>query len=215
MSEVNRGGAAQTAQKSFAQIVAKIRHDANLPRQHIIPDGYGEYTIVTLDRDESMLALADDLEAAYKIGIEEANRDGHADAMNAVREVVLKIGPLYNAECIGNTAKLRTALETVRDAHFVREENGEDCEGFDVEADDGTGRPLICVVEDALAGPARNCDSYDSADEMMEEYADDAFLEEWKEWRKSGKCHPLMIDAFLCINWLFLTNKKGDSDGSK
>lgn len=33
----------------------------------------------------------------------------------------------------------------------------------------------------ALAKPPRNCDSYDSADKMMEEYADDAFLEVWRE----------------------------------
>lgn len=64
----------------------------------------------------------------------------------------------HEREHIGNIAKMREALETVRDAHFVREENDEDTEGFEVEADDGTGRPLICVVEDALTAPVRNCD---------------------------------------------------------
>lgn len=52
--------------------------------------------------------------------------------------------------------KLREALEVVRDAHYTKEVDGELCEGFEVEADDGTGRPLICVVEDALAEPVRN-----------------------------------------------------------
>lgn len=48
-------------------------------------------------------------------------------------------------------AKLREALEMVRDAHYTKEADGELYEGFEVEADDGTGRPLICIVEDALA----------------------------------------------------------------
>ena len=74
---------------------------------------------------------------------------------------------------------------------------------------------LLNMAKGALAAPAMNCDSYDSADEMMEKYADDAFLEEWKKWRETGKCHPLMLDAFLCINWLFLTNEKGETNGSK
>ena len=58
-----------------------------------------------------------------------------------------------------NNAALREALEIVRDAHYVEtDNNGDDYEGFCVEADDGTGRPLICVVESALDKPARNCD---------------------------------------------------------
>lgn len=59
----------------------------------------------------------------------------------------------------GNSAALREALETVRDAHYVGEDNNGDAyEGFNVEADDGTGRPLICVVEEALEKPPRACD---------------------------------------------------------
>ena len=54
---------------------------------------------------------------------------------------------------------MREALETVRDAHYVGEDNNGDAyEGFNVEADDGTGRPLICVVEEALEKPPRACD---------------------------------------------------------
>ena len=63
---------------------------------------------------------------------------------------------------VGDCAKLREALEMVRDAHYTKEVEGELCEGFEVEADDGTGRPLICVVEDALAAPPRNCDIYNN-----------------------------------------------------
>jgi len=58
-------------------------------------------------------------------------------------------------------AKMREALMLVRDAHFVREIGEEECEGFEVEADDGTGRPLICVVEDAL-GESEESDESDS-----------------------------------------------------
>ena len=62
----------------------------------------------------------------------------------------------------GDCAKMREALKMVRDAHYTKEVKGELCEGFEVEADDGTGRPLICVVEDALAAPPRNCDAYNN-----------------------------------------------------
>ena len=76
---------------------------------------------------------------------------------------------------------------------FVREENGEDCEGFDVEADDGTGRPLICVVEDALAAPPRNCDRFASAEEAWDAY------DEWVEsYRAKGETPP-----FNEFGWLF------------
>lgn len=58
-----------------------------------------------------------------------------------------------------NMKAMRDALETVRDAHYVGEDNnGDGYEGFNVEADDGTGRPLICVVEEALEEPPRACD---------------------------------------------------------
>lgn len=65
--------------------------------------------------------------------------------------------------------KMRDALVAVRDANYVREENGEDCEGFNVVADDGTGRPLIAVVEEALAEPPRNCDAL-SADDVKSRF---------------------------------------------
>ena len=58
----------------------------------------------------------------------------------------------------GDCAKLREALEMVCDAHYTKEVGGELYEGFEVEVDDGTGRPLICVVKNALAAPPRNCD---------------------------------------------------------
>ena len=62
---------------------------------------------------------------------------------------------------IANVAELRKALEIVRDAHYVEtDNNGDSYEGFCVEADDGTGRPIICVVESALGNPYRNCDRF-------------------------------------------------------
>ena len=63
----------------------------------------------------------------------------------------------------GDSSELRKALETVRDAHYVGcDNNGDAYEGFHVEADDGTGRPLICVVESALEKPPRNCDRFNT-----------------------------------------------------
>lgn len=69
----------------------------------------------------------------------------------------------------GNVTKLREALRMVRDAHYTKEVEGELYEGFEVEADDGTGRPLICVVEDALAAPPRNCDRFDGDIDKLRE----------------------------------------------
>lgn len=72
-----------------------------------------------------------------------------------------------------NSAAIRQALETVRNCHTVgTDSNGDDYETFGVEADDGTGRPLICVVESALEKPPRNCDRFNSGDPDKD--ADDA-----------------------------------------
>lgn len=81
--------------------------------------------------------------------------------------------------------------------------------------EDGGLIPVTKVLADAEAAiaalekkdPPRNCDAYDSADEMMKDYADEGFFREWQEWRETGKCHELMLDTFLCIDWLFMKSK--------
>ena len=109
---------------------------------------------------------------------------------------------------VGDCAKMREALSAALDMIFDLQVCNRSPIANSVYA-------VRRKIKAALAAPARNCDSYDSADEMIKEYADDAFLEEWKEWRETGKCNPLMTDALLCINWLFLTNEKGETNGSK
>lgn len=79
-----------------------------------------------------------------------------------------------------NSAAIRQALETVRDCHTVgTDSNGDDYETFSIEADDGTGRPLICVVESALEKPPRNCDRFNTGDVKMDaQHAMEAILKE-------------------------------------
>ena len=79
-----------------------------------------------------------------------------------------------------NSAAIRQALETVRDCHSVgTDNNGYDYETFSVETDDGTGRPLICVVESALEKPPRNCDRFNTGDVKMDaQHAMEAILDE-------------------------------------
>ena len=110
--------------------------------------------------------------------------------------------PRANFTC-GKQFNAAVLLKAMNDIYRIASNAHSD---FDVFA--GIER-IYKISSRALAAPARNCDSYDSADEMMEKYADYAFLEEWKKWRETGKCHSLMLDAFLCISWLFLTNERG------
>ena len=91
--------------------------------------------------------ICQDIALVLKIGRDFQNKDGyrgaHYDTVKLLCDAIE-----YQRE---QAAKLREALEMVRDAHYTKEVEGELCEGFEVEVDDGTGRPLICVVEAALA----------------------------------------------------------------
>ena len=84
----------------------------------------------------------------------------------------------------GDMAEIRSALEKVRDAHYVKEDNnGDQYEGFNVEADDGTGRPLIVVVESALEKKPRNCDRFGGDKDRLHD--------EWWDWSGNLKnCNP-------------------------
>ena len=64
----------------------------------------------------------------------------------------------------GDMAKLREALE-----------------------DDGTGRPLICVVEDALSAPPRNCDVGTVKDQTQRFYR---FCKSRSGAAIGGECDP-------------------------
>lgn len=145
-----------------------------------------------------------DMEDLYK-GIVEAYKDSERQKYETDGLVYMSDAWTGDMVRASNAAKMRAALEQI--AHYDDSEYGMDDYGC------ADGHNCADIARTALAAPSRNCDAYDSADEMMEKYADDAFLEEWREWRKTGKCDSLMLDAFLCINWLFLTNEKGATDG--
>ena len=91
--------------------------------------------------------ICQDIALVLKIGRDFQNKDGyrgaHYDTVKLLCDAIE-----YQQE---QAAKLREALKMVRDAHYTKEVEGELYEGFEVEVDDGTGRPLICVVEAALA----------------------------------------------------------------
>ena len=101
----------------------------------------------------------------------------------------------------GDCAKLREALEMVRDAHYTKEVGGELYEGFEVEADDGTGRPLICIVENALSAPPRNCD----VPKVMEDPWR-AWLDDESNWDEDGNPKLEIHD------WLFATATENKSN---
>ena len=102
----------------------------------------------------------------------------------------------------GNAAKLREALEMVCDAHYTKEVGGELYEGFEVEVDDGTGRPLICVVKNALAAPPRNCDKVKTSWDV---------LKKWHEGLDTAN------DIVRMLDWLLApaTEKEGGNDGNE
>ena len=91
----------------------------------------------------------------------------------------------------GDCAKLREALEMVCDAHYTKEVGGELYEGFEVEVDDGTGRPLICVVKDALSAPPRNCDLPKAAEDPWRAWMDDK--SNWEDGYPKLEIHEWLL----------------------
>lgn len=102
-----------------------------------------------------------------------------------------------------NNAALRDALEQVKNAHHTDDES----EWFDIEADDGTGRPLICVVENALESPPRQCD-VGTADEQYKRHC--AYCKKNKDFA----CAPVMCRKCYA-DWSQTPYVEEDSDGGK
>ena len=146
----------------------------------------------------------DRLEAAHEREIEEAERRGRQAAMKAVNEVVDKIGPLYDAESVGNAAKLRDAAKS------VREVLGKTCA---IEDDvNATIDECEFILDQALAEPPRNCDKVKDHSDAIEKFEkwmgfspktadeqDEFFKEHWFEFAM----------------WIIDMNESEVSDGSK
>lgn len=106
-----------------------------------------------------------------------------------------------------NSVEMRKFAEYVANYPTCKGCNGQTDSRFCESCPKGVAlAPLALRARLALAEPARNCDKFNTADEMMKHYCDDAFYEEWKEWRETGECDELMLEAFMCINWLYLTD---------
>lgn len=92
--------------------------------------------------------LLDRLEAAAKREVDDAERRGHHAATKAICDTLEKVGPLYDADSIGNAAKLREALVLALSLLDLKE-------GVPYKT---VSQKDIDFMKAALAAPARNCD---------------------------------------------------------
>lgn len=92
--------------------------------------------------------LLDRLEAAAKREVDDAERRSHHAATKAICDTLEKVGPLYDADSIGNAAKLREAL--MRCADIINKFSNAEIVNTPME--------VICDIEGiinaALAAPA-------------------------------------------------------------
>ena len=116
----------------------------------------------------SLRKLLRHLDEAHKREIEDAERRGNHEATAAICETIEKVGPLYDAESVGNSAKLRKAVEetksTIARCMEILNKIPDSC-GYGGLLDDVADE--LCdlreeCIKDALAAPARNCDRFNS-----------------------------------------------------
>lgn len=117
------------------------------------------------------------LDEAHKREIEDAERRGNHEATAAICETIEKVGPLYDAESVGNSVKLRKAVEetksTIARCMEILNKIPDSC-GYGGLLDDVADE--LCdlreeCINDALAAPARNCD-VGTADEQAERFVE-------------------------------------------
>lgn len=125
------------------------------------------------------LRLADRIEEAAEQDCEDAERRGNHAATKAICETIEKVGPLYDAESVGNAAKLREAalrqkelLQTIYSRGSV--DRRELCAGMG-------------LIDAALAAPTRNCDLYADEQSAWEAFSEkrqgpDSSTEEYEQW---------------------------------
>jgi hypothetical protein len=107
----------------------------------------------------------------------------------------------------GNAAAMREALEfAVRQLINAIED---DSLGGNILYLAGCMRTVANKCKAALAAPARNCDRFNNADELIAYYGDEGMKEGWKELKekiKNGE-YEFAIDFVLMIDWLFAKAK--------
>ena len=108
--------------------------------------------------------LADMLAAAHKREIDEAERRANHAAMKNVSETLAKVGPLYDAESIGNAAKLREACANI--AEYARSAM---CHTTDAHVL-GYLNQIEGWAKAALAEPVKNCE-VGTAEEQAERFS--------------------------------------------
>ena len=187
--------------KTHAEIIADMLYKAGVicPWQvnggtcELCPLGHSPHG-KDLGKYCSFHKLAHELESAHKREIDEAERRANHAAIKNVSETLSKVGPLYDAESVGNAAKLHSAAEvtltTIKKCMDILNSIPSDC-GYDGLVED-VGDELCALRDDfinaALAAPARNCDVL-TADERTHK-----FIEKWE------KAHGESIDGKTIIH---------------
>ena len=62
---------------------------------------------------------------------------------------------------------------------------------------------LSARIDAALAAPARNCDRYATADEAMDDFGDEALIEEWNALKAGKDRDMLAVELFVFTKWLY------------
>ena len=174
-------------QKTHAEIIAEMRFHGqqNIDAEKDKP----EYGILTMEGRITQNYAAE-LDAAHKREIEDAERRGNHAATKAICETIEKVGPLYDAESVGNAAKLREALTKCYQLAYGWEANErEGIAGVEPGAKDSAETLLDIqqITTAALATPPRNCDLYADEQSAWEAFSEkrqgpDSSTEEYEQW---------------------------------
>ena len=177
--------------ETHAAVIAEMRKNAN--EDDFTPDGI---------LGQSLHCFANRAEAAYKREIEEAERRGNHSAMKAVCETIEKVGPLYDADSIGDSVRLREALMAIKEVNDTRPH---DAKGYEIND----------IITEALAAPARNCDRFHIENDAMIAFLNEVWLisvdtldnDPFDEWT------PQMKERYA--RWLLEEIEKSSDNGKK
>lgn len=111
----------------------------------------------------------------------------------------------------GDSAKLREACEAL-----VSDIGGYSTDGLEVIWCRISGE-TIRKARAALAAPPRNCDRYATVDEAMDDFADEALIEEWNALKAGKDRDMLAVELFVFTKWLFAlsTEQEGGNNANK
>lgn len=168
--------------ETIADIIAEMRHKDTARRRFTLTDAFGGYETITIDRANTMLSLADRFDAAHK------RENGNAAKLReAVVEIIDYLEPIrkWTAPSKENHTEL-TALFAAVDTVYTK-------------------------AKAALAAPPRNCDRYATVDEAMDDFADEALIEQWNALKAGKDRDMLAVELFVFTKWLFVpaTEKEG------